>query len=75
MSRRYFYTESDTSSCPLCARGAPTLLHLFTDCSATRALCNSCSVPMDSAFLRIFLLQRTGRELAVLVDEFDSVLS
>jgi hypothetical protein len=56
LSRRYFYTTSDTELCPLCARGAPTLLHLFTKCSSTRALCNRYGVPMDPEFLRIFLL-------------------
>ena len=60
-------------SYPLCARGAPTLLHLFTNCSSTRALCNKFGVPMDVAFLRLFLLQRMGQELVVLVDGCDEV--
>jgi hypothetical protein len=30
---------------------------------------------MDSAFLRIFLLQRTGSELAMLVDGCDTILT
>jgi hypothetical protein len=62
-------------SCPLCARGAPTLLHLFTGCSATRPLCNRLGVPMDAAFLRLFLLQRKGSELVALIDGCDDVLS
>ena len=75
MSQRYFYVDGHSTSCPLCARGPPTLLHLFTNCSATRAICNQHRVPMDQNFLRIFLLQRTGRELAFLVDAFVAVLS
>ena len=62
-------------TCPLCARGPPTLLHLLTNCSATRAICNKCQVPMDKEFLRIFLLQRTGRKLVVLVDDLVAILS
>ena len=75
LSRRYFYAGSDNTSCPLCARGAPNLLHLLTACSATRSLCNRVGVPMDSAFLRIFLLQHTGSELATLVDGYDTILT
>ena len=75
MSRRYFFDPQRSPSCSLCARGAPTLLHLFTDCSATRAVCNKCHLPMDASFLRIFLLQRTGRELVALIDGIDLVLS
>ena len=75
LSRRYFYATPDNGLCPLCARGPPTLLHLFTDCSSTRALCNRFGVPMDPAFLRIFLLQRTGRELSALIDGCDEVLA
>ena len=56
LSRRYFFATSDDMLCPLCARAKPTLLHLFTDCSSTRALCNRFGIPMDSEFLRIFLL-------------------
>ena len=56
MSRRYFYVNQEDTMCPLYARAQPTLLHLFTNCSGTRALCNRFGIPMDSAFLRIFLL-------------------
>jgi hypothetical protein len=68
LSRPYFYASQKTVSCPLCARGAPTLLHLLTGCSATRPLCNCLEVPMDFKFLRIFLLQRKGSELVALID-------
>ncbi len=56
LGRRYFYATSELASCPLRARGAPTLLHLLTNCSSTRALCNRLGVPMDVAILHIFLL-------------------
>ena len=62
-------------SCPLCARAAPTLMHLFTGCSATRPLCYRLGVPMDAEFLRFFLLQRKGSELVALIDGCDDVLS
>ena len=75
LSRGYFFAGSGTTSCPLCARGAPNLLHLLTACSATRSHCNSVGVPMDSAFLRIFLLQRKGSELATLIDGCDAILT
>jgi hypothetical protein len=55
-----YFWEASAAPCCLCNSGSQSLLHLLVECPATTMCCSKHLVPLFPAFLRQFLVSRTG---------------